>query len=104
MVNNARNHFVDLHKEKLNDLQPWMEKQVYINVGTFLLGVAALGIDACPMEGIDVEALNQEFNLTEKGFTALTAISIGYRSEEDFNMPSKTPKSRLTEREVITIL
>ena len=104
MVNKARHHFVNLHKEKLDDLRPWMEKQVYINLGGFLLGVAALGIDACPMEGIDVEALNREFDLPAKGYTALAAVSIGYRSEQDFNIPSKTPKSRLPLAEIITEL
>ena len=32
-----------------------------------MLGVASLGIDATPMEGIDVKALDEEFRLREKG-------------------------------------
>lgn len=30
-----------------------MAKQVYLNVGNFLLGVAAMGLDAVPIEGFD---------------------------------------------------
>ncbi|WP_405575795.1 oxygen-insensitive NAD(P)H nitroreductase [Winogradskyella sp. Asnod2-B02-A] len=94
--------FAGIHKYDLKDLQHWMEKQVYLNIGSFLLGVASLGIDATPMEGIDVKALDEEFGLREKGFTALVAVSIGYRAESDFNSTDKTPKSRLPESELFT--
>ena len=105
MVYGARNIFANMHRYDFKDLQHWLEKQVYLNIGNFLLGVAALGIDALPMEGIDLKALDEEFKLREKGFTAVAAISIGYRNEEaDFNSPSKTPKSRLPQEEIFTIL
>lgn len=94
--------FAGIHKYDLKDLQHWMEKQVYLNIGSFLLGVASLGIDATPMEGIDVKALDEEFGLREKGYTSLVAISLGYRSETDFNSTEKTPKSRLPESEIFT--
>tara|TARA_R110002049_G_scaffold2214_6_gene16008 strand:- start:1942 stop:2601 length:660 start_codon:yes stop_codon:yes gene_type:complete len=94
--------FAGIHKYDLKDLQHWMEKQVYLNIGSFLLGVASLGIDATPMEGIDVKALDEEFGLREKGFTALVAVSIGYRAESDFNSTEKTPKSRLPGSEIFT--
>ncbi|QNK77985.1 oxygen-insensitive NAD(P)H nitroreductase [Winogradskyella sp. PAMC22761] len=103
-MHGGRNLFADIHKYDLKDLQHWMEKQVYLNIGNFLLGVATLGIDACPMEGLDMKALDEEFGLREKGFTAITAISIGYRTESDFNTTDKTPKSRLSEQETMTIL
>lgn len=105
MVYGARNIFADMHRYDFKDLQHWLEKQVYLNIGNFLLGVAALGIDALPMEGVDLKALDEEFNLREKGFTAVAAISIGYRNEEaDFNTPCKTPKSRLPQEEIITVI
>ena len=94
--------FADIHKYDLKDLNHWMEKQVYLNIGSFLLGVASLGIDTTPMEGIDIKALDEEFRLREKGFTALVAVSIGYRAESDFNSTDKTPKSRLPESEIFT--
>ncbi|MBU2996332.1 oxygen-insensitive NAD(P)H nitroreductase [Cellulophaga baltica] len=94
--------FAGIHKYDLKDQQHWMEKQVYLNIGNFLLGVASLGIDATPMEGIDVKALDEEFGLREKGFTTLVAVSIGYRAESDFNSTDKTPKSRLPESELFT--
>jgi nitroreductase/dihydropteridine reductase len=79
-----------------------MEKQVYLNMGALLLGAAVLGIDACPMEGVDVKALDEEFGLRKKGFTALAVVSLGYRKDSDFN--AKLPKSRFSEETVITQL
>ena len=98
----AKNIFTDIHKYDLKDAQHWMEKQVYLNVGNFLLGVAALGIDAVPMEGIDVKALDEEFVLREKGYTSLVMVGLGYRSSDDFN--AILPKSRLEEEEIFTII
>lgn len=96
--------FAGIHKYDLKDLQHWMEKQVYLNIGSFLLGVASLGLDATPMEGIDVKALDEEFVLREKGYTSLVAVSLGYHLESDFNATDKTPKSRLPESETFTII
>ena len=101
-MHGARNIFADMHRYDFKDFQHWLEKQVYLNIGSFLLGVAALGIDAIPMEGIDLKAMDEEVGLREKGFTSITVVSIGYRTETDFN--AKTPKSRLSEEEIFTIL
>jgi nitroreductase/dihydropteridine reductase len=40
-----------MHRKELKDDDQWMAKQVYLNVGNFLLGVAAMGLDAVPIEG-----------------------------------------------------
>lgn len=104
MVFGARNIFANMHRYDLKDLQHWMEKQVYMNMGNLLLGAAALGIDALPMEGHDMKLIDEEFDLHEKGFTAIGVISLGYRTKTDFNTPEKTPKSRLPEEEIFTML
>lgn len=102
MVRGGRGYFVNMHRYELKDVQHWMEKQVYLNMGTVLLGAGALGIDAVPIEGIEPKALNEEFGLIEKGYTAVALIALGYRSTEDFN--AGLPKSRLTEEEIFTDL
>lgn len=96
----AKKLFTNIHRYDLKDAQHWLEKQVYLNIGNFLLGVAALGIDAVPMEGIDVKALDEEFGLREKGYTALVMVGLGHRADDDFN--AKLPKSRLSREEIIT--
>lgn len=97
----GRNMFLNLHKDELHDEQQWNEKQVYLNVGQFLLGVAALGIDATPMEGFDPVALDAEFGLSEKGFTSLVVVPIGYSdAATDYN--AALPKSRMTVADILT--
>lgn len=101
-VNAGRTKFVGIHRDQLKDTDHWMQKQVYLNMGSVLLAAATLGIDAVPMEGVSLPALNEEFGLLEKGFTAVGVVSFGYRDEADFN--ASLPKSRLPEEEVFTIL
>ncbi|CAH8210184.1 NAD(P)H nitroreductase NfsB [Vibrio aestuarianus] len=57
----GRSYFVNMHRFDLKDAQHWMEKQVYLNVGTVLLGVSTLGIDAVPIEGFDAKVLDEAF-------------------------------------------
>ncbi len=99
---NARRSYVNLHKHDLKDVQHWMEKQTYLALGTLLLGAASLGLDATPMEGFDFKKLDAELGLRDKGFTSLVVVSLGYRSESDFN--AKLPKSRLSAETVFTFL
>lgn len=95
----GRKIFVDMHKYDFKDLQHWAEKQVYLNLGNFLLGLAHMGIDALPMEGLDMKVLDEEFGLREKGFSSAIVVAIGYGHEDDFN--AKLPKSRLDRDDII---
>ncbi len=98
--NNTRGFYVNLHRYDQKDLQHWIEKQVYLSLGTVLLGAAALGIDACPMEGFDARILDEELGLRSQGLSAVALVALGYRSTEDFN--AKLPKSRLPAESVLT--
>jgi len=93
MQHKGRSFYVGKHRFDLKDTQQWMEKQLYIALGALLLGAAALGIDATPIEGFDPGALNDELGLREKGWTSVVLAALGYRSNEDFN--AQLPKSRL---------
>lgn len=100
-MNGGRRMFINLHRHHYKDLPHWTDKQVYLNIGQFLLGVAALGLDATPMEGIDIDAIDEEFGLREKGYTSVAVVTVGYsHPEEDYN--AKLPKSRLPEDYIIT--
>ena len=57
----------------------WTEKQAYLALGTLLLGAAAKGIDATPMEGIDRQALDEELGLAAQGLSSVVAVALGYR-------------------------
>ena len=95
----ARSIFANMHKYDLKDFQHWADKQVYLNLGNFLLGVASLGLDAIAMEGLDLKVLDEEFSLREKGFTSSIVVAVGYHKEGDFN--KDLPKSRLSKEEII---
>jgi len=97
----GRSMFVDMHKNDLRDEQDWMARQVYLNLGQFLLGVATLGINATPMEGIDTDVLDAEFGLREKGYASYVVVPIGYSDPVgDYN--AALPKSRLTYADILT--
>lgn len=95
----GRAGFAGLH-EQYGDVPVWTAKQTYLNIGAFLLGVAAMGLDATAIEGFEKNTLEQEFGLKEKGLEALCMVSIGYRAEHDRN--ATRPKSRLAEAELFT--
>ncbi|KGQ14024.1 Oxygen-insensitive NAD(P)H nitroreductase [Beauveria bassiana D1-5] len=96
----GRSFYANKHRFDLKDAQHWMEKQVYLNLGTLLLGVSTLNIDAVPIEGFDAAALDAEFGLREKGLTSVVMVALGYRSVEDFN--AGLPKSRLDFSQILT--
>ncbi|MGV8984555.1 oxygen-insensitive NAD(P)H nitroreductase [Clostridium sp.] len=98
----GRSKFVNIHRNDEKDLQQWMDKQVYLNMGNLLLGIAALGIDAVPMEGFDAKVLDEELGLRKNGYKAIAIVGLGYRSDNDFN--AELPKSRLKDDEIITII
>ena len=66
-----------------SDKMHWMEKQCYIALGTLLTAAAALGVDACPMEGFDAKAYDQILGLSEKGCHSVVVCPLGYRAEDD---------------------
>ncbi|MEQ4449918.1 MULTISPECIES: oxygen-insensitive NAD(P)H nitroreductase [Kosakonia] len=98
----GRRSYVAIHRYEQRDLPQWMEKQVYLALGGLLLGAAMLGIDATPMEGFDQRELDLALGLREKGLTSVVLVSLGVRSDNDFN--AALPKSRLPRDEIFTFI
>lgn len=65
------------------ELKIWAAKQVYIALGGFMTASAMLGIDACPMEGFDPIAYDQQLKLQEDGYSSTVVVTAGYRSADD---------------------
>ena len=61
----------------------WASKQVYIALGNFLTSAALLGIDACPMEGIEPAKYDKILGLDKQGLSAVVVAAAGYRSDTD---------------------
>jgi nitroreductase len=80
-------------------IDAWAAKQAYIALGGLMTAAALLGVDACPMEGLDPAKFNEILGLTEKGYAALCACALGYRAADD--KYAKLPKVRYKAEDVI---
>ncbi len=82
-----------------SEIKIWMAHQVYLSLGFFLSACASMEIDSTPMEGINFQEYARILPL--KGYRPLFAVALGYRSDDDPNQPSITPKSRLALDDII---
>ena len=80
----------------------WNARQVYIALGFLMLGAATLGIDSCPMEGIDKAAYDNVLGLKGSGYTTTVACALGYRAADD--KYATQPKARFPLAEVVVHL
>lgn len=64
----------------------WATRQTYIPLANMMTAAAMIGIDSCPMEGLDREKMNlllaSELNIDTKKFSMAYALAFGYRKEE----------------------
>jgi len=61
----------------------WATRQAYIALGSFMTATALLGIDACPMEGIDPAGYDEVLGLPALGYRTVVACAAGYRATGD---------------------
>ena len=90
---NTRIGYIDYYRHAKGDITRWAENQTFIALGHLLLAAGLEGIDATPIGGFNEQLLDQALGLTEKGLIPSVIVTLGYRSEQDFN--AKLPKSRL---------
>jgi nitroreductase len=64
-------------------IREWAARQVYIALGNFMTSAALLGIDTCPLEGLDPREYDAILDLPAKGFNTVVACAAGYRAPED---------------------
>ena len=61
----------------------WAARQAYIALGNLLTSAALLGIDACPMEGLDPAKYDEVLGLPTQGYSTVCACALGYRAPGD---------------------
>lgn len=95
--NFQRNDFKLLESDRA--LYDWASKQTYIAMANMLTTAAFLGIDSCPIEGFNIEAVEkilEENNIIDtKHFGVSVMASFGYRKNEPH------PKTRQSIEEVV---
>ena len=64
-------------------LDVWQEHQIYIALGQFMASAAVLGVDTCPMEGIEPEKYDEILGLSGSNYATVVACAAGYRLAED---------------------
>lgn len=99
---NTRIGYVNYYKNEKGDIGRWAENQTFIALGHLLLAAGLENIDATPIGGFDEALITEEFGLNKLGLIPSVLLTLGYRSDNDFN--AKLPKSRLNEQHIITRL
>jgi nitroreductase len=64
-------------------LDEWCARQVYLAIGQAMTAAALLGIDTCPMEGIEASKYDALLGLEAEGYASVCTVAFGYRSAED---------------------
>ena len=77
----------------------WNVRQVYIALGQLMASAAALGVDACPMEGISASGYDHVLGLAGGGYSTVVACALGYRAATD--KYASAPKARFERSQVI---
>ena len=80
----------------------WAINQIYIALGNFLTSAAVLGIDTCPMEGIDPAKYDEILGLDALGLATVVVGVAGYRAATDKYAALK--KVRFEKKDVIVTL
>jgi nitroreductase len=77
----------------------WAALQAYIALGNFMTAASVLGIDTCPMEGLDPAKYDEILGLPAQGYRTLCACAAGYRAATD--KYASAPKVRFATSDVV---
>jgi len=85
--------FAEFNTDDTGDTSCWTKAQTYLAFGNTLHTLARLRIDSTPLEGIDIDLVNEEFKEELSDYQCDVALAIGYHHpDDDYN--AKLPKSR----------
>lgn len=79
----------------------WNARQVYIALGQLMMAASLVGVDSCPMEGIDKAGYDHLLHLDQTHYTTVVTCALGYRSSED--KYATVPKVRFPRTEIIHV-
>lgn len=70
-------------------IDEWAIRQVYIALGNLMTCAAFVGVDTCPMEGIDPVKYDEILGLKTGDYRTAVACAVGYRAADDKYANSK---------------
>lgn len=91
-----------LNGPRSKHVREWAARQAYIALGQFMVSAAMLGVDTCPMEGLDPAKYDEILGLPAKGFSAVVACAAGYRAADD--KYAGLPKVRFPKKDLVKVL
>jgi nitroreductase len=77
----------------------WATRQTYLALGNLMTCAAVLGVDACPMEGLDPAEYDRVLGLNGSGYATVVACALGYRATTD--KYASLPKVRYEAKELV---
>lgn len=77
----------------------WTARQTYIALGNFMTSAALIGIDTCPMEGLEATEYDDILGLKGVEYFTTMACTVGYRAADDRG--ATAPKVRYTAKDVM---
>jgi nitroreductase len=80
----------------------WAARQCYIALGNLMTSAAVLGVDACPMEGINPLEYDHVLGLNGSGFKTVVACALGYRAAGD--KYASLPKVRFETKDLVRVI
>jgi len=72
-----------VHGPRHSWIGQWTARQAYIAFGNLMTAAALVGVDTCPLEGLDPAKYDEILGLPQKGLSALCACALGYRAADD---------------------
>ncbi|MEL6161566.1 MAG: NAD(P)H-dependent oxidoreductase [Cyanobacteria bacterium J06623_5] len=91
-----------VHGPRSFNVNEWAARQAYIALGNFMTSAAVIGVDTCPLEGIDPAGYDKVLSLQPDGYATVVACAAGYRSAED--KYASLAKVRYPKSEMIRVL
>ena len=88
-----------LHGPRSKSQHEWATRQAYIALGNFMTAAALVGVDTCPMEGINPAKYDEIIGLPARGYRTVVACAAGFRSPTC--KYAATPKVRFSAEELI---
>jgi nitroreductase len=77
----------------------WATRQAYIALGNLMTCAAVLGVDTCPMEGLNPNEYDRVLGLAGSGYATVVACALGYRASND--KYAALPKVRYETEDVV---
>ncbi len=61
----------------------WNSRQLYIALGNLMTAAAVIGVDSCPMEGLDPLQYDEILGIKGSDYATVCALALGYRASDD---------------------